>query len=211
MMSKDRNEAGMKKNVLILFLFALILIFCCTSAICEQNAELQITANSEEWSWDPGAYNQFSGRIDLTDYVGQEITISMSSDLVYGGETDEDHSPLFTVVNGHRITMRKQKSSATVTPDPESCMFDFSASIKLPEKGHVRSIKLDFRITDGNDNELRNLQDVISARDSAAGRENGTFYIPYDIRTITIAIAAAAAVIWIIVLIRGIITKRYRR
>ena len=200
MMSKDRNEAGMKKNVLILFLFALILIFCCTSAICEQNAELQITANSEEWSWDPGAYNQFSGRIDLTDYAGQEITISMSSDLVYGGETDEDHSPLFTVVNGHRITMRKQKSSATVTPDPESCMFDFSASIKL-----------DFRITDGNDNELRNLQDVISARDSAAGRENGTFYIPYDIRTITIAIAAAAAVIWIIVLIRGIITKRYRR
>ena len=211
-MIKGRNEAGMKLRVLNIVLFAMILI-CCTSAVCEHTADkIQITANHEEWSWDPGAYNQFSGRIDLTEFSGKELTIIISTDLSYGGEPEEDHNPLFTVVNGHRITMLKQKSSAVFTPDPENSVFEFSASIKLPEKGHVRSIKLDFRIVDENGTEVQNLQDVISAGDNAAGRENGVFYIPYDIGTISWIIAAAAAVIWAIVFFRGIIMKKeYRR
>ena len=204
---KDRNEAGMKKRVLSIVLFTVIL-FCCTSAVCEHNAEIQITASSDEWSWDPGAYNQFSGKIDLSEFCGREITIKMTTDLSYGGDPDEDHSPLFTVVNGHRITMLKQKSSAVFTPEKENAVLDFSASIKLPEKGHVRSIRLTFSIVDENGTELRNLQDVISAGDNAAGRENGTFYIPYDIGTLICVITAAAAVIWAIVLIRGVIKKK---
>ena len=118
---------------------------------------------------------------------------------------------MFTVVNGHRITMLKQKSSAVFTPDTENHAFDFSASIKLPEKGHVRSIRLDFRIVDENGTELMNLQDTISAGDNAAGRENGTFYIPYDIRTIIWIITAAAALVWAVVLLRDFIKKKYRR
>lgn len=210
MMIKGRNEAGMKTRILSIFLFAVIL-FCCASAASEHNAEIQINAGSDEWSWDPGAYNQFSGKIDLTEFCGREITIKMSTDLSYGGDPDEDHSPLFTVVNGHRITMLKQKSSAVITPDQENAALEFSASIKLPEKGHVRSIKLTFSILDENGTELRNLQDVISAGDNAAGRENGTFYIPYDIRTINCIITAAAGVIWAIVLIRVVIKKRKNR
>ena len=108
-MIKGRNEAGMKLRVLNLILFAILLI-CCTNAVCEHTAQIQITADNEEWSWDPGAYNQFSGRIDLVEFCGKELTIRISTDLSYGGAPEEDHNPLFTVVNGHRITMLKQKS-----------------------------------------------------------------------------------------------------
>ena len=209
-MIKGRNEAGMKLRVLNLILFAILLI-CCTNAVCEHTAQIQITADNEEWSWDPGAYNQFSGRIDLAEFCGKELTIRISTDLSYGGAPEEDHNPLFTVVNGHRITMLKQKSSAVFTPDTENPAFDFSASIKLPEKGHVRSIRLDFRIVDENGTELMNLQDTISAGDNAAGRENGTFYIPYNIRTIIWIITAAAALVWVVVLLRDFIKKKYRR
>ena len=209
-MIKGRNEAGMKIRILNLVLFVILLI-CCTNAVCEHTAQLQITADNEEWSWDPGAYNQFSGRIDLTEFCGKELTIKVSTDLSYGGDPEEDHNPLFTVVNGHRITMLKQKSSAVFTPETENAAFEFSASIKLPEKGHVRSIKLDFRIVDETGTELMKLQDIISAGENAAGRENGTFYIPYDIGTIIWIITAAAAAVWAVVLIRSVITKKYRR
>ena len=108
---KDRNEAGMKKRVLSIVLFTVIL-FCCTSAVCEHNAEIQITASSDEWSWDPGAYNQFSGKIDLSEFCGREITIKMTTDLSYGGDPDEDHSPLFTVVNGPCSSHSRRHSSS---------------------------------------------------------------------------------------------------
>lgn len=206
-MIKGRNEAGMKIRVLNIILFAILLI-CCTNAVCEHTADIQITANNEEWSWDPGAYNQFSGRINLSEYCGKELTIKMSTDLSYGGDPEENHDPLFTVVNGHRITMLKQKSSAAFTPDTENPAFEFSASLKLPEKGHVRRIKLDFRIMDENGAELMVLQDIISAGDNAAGRDNGTFYIPYDIGRIIWMIAATAAAIWVIVLLRNMIKKK---
>ena len=206
-MIKDRNEAGMKLRILNLILFAVLLIWC-TGAVCEHTAQIQINANNEEWSWDPGAYNQFTGRIDLAEFCGKELTIIISTDLSYGGDQEEDHDPLFTVVNGRRITMLKQKSSAVFTPEAENSEFDFSASLKLPEKGHVRSIRLDFRIVDENDTELMNLQDTISAGDNAAGRESGTFYIPYDIDTIIWIITAAAAVIWAAVLLRSVIMKK---
>lgn len=210
MLIKGRNKAGMKLRVLNLVLLAVLLI-CCTNAVCEQTPQIQIDPNNEEWSWDPGAYNQFSGRIDLAEFCGKELTIKISTDLSYGGDTEEDHNPLFTVVNGHRITMLKQKSSAVFTPETENTAFEFSASIKLPEKGHVRSIRLDFRIVDENGTELKNLQDIISAGENASGRESGTFYIPYDISMIIWIITAAAAVIWAIVVLRGVIKKTYRR
>lgn len=211
MLIKDRNEAGMKLRITGFVLFAVLLI-CCTTAVCEHTAEIQISANDDEWSWDPGAYNQFSGQIDLSEYKGKELTIKVSTDLIYGGDPDEDHNPLFTVVNGHRITMLKQKSSAVFTPDQENTAFSFSASLKLPEKGHVRSIRLDFRIIDENGNELRSLRESISAGNNTAGRENGTFYIPVDISTVIWIIAAAAVLTWSVVLLRAIIlNKKYRR
>lgn len=75
----------------------------------------------------------------------------------------------------------------------------------------MRSIKLDFRIVDENGTELMDLQDIISAGENAAGRENGAFYIPYDIGTIIWIITAAAALVWAVVLLRNFIKKKYRR
>ncbi len=206
---KGRNEAEMKRLSIILILFSLILI-CFSSAVCEPVEGLKILADSDAWSWDPGAYNLFSGIIDLSQYIGKELTITVTSDLQNGGDQEDQRSPLFTVINGHRITMLKQKNTAGFTPDAEQPVFEFSASVKLPEKGHVRSVKLEFTVSDENGTELNKLKDTISIGDHSSGRDSGAFYIPVEIGTINTVIAITAAVIWMIVLIRHIAAKKKR-
>ena len=125
---KGRNEAEMKRLSIILILFSLILI-CFSSAVCEPVEGLKILADSDAWSWDPGAYNLFSGIIDLSQYIGKELTITVTSDLQNGGDQEDQRSPLFTVINGHRITMLKQKNTAGFTPDAEQPVLNFRPAL----------------------------------------------------------------------------------
>ena len=144
------------------------------------------------------------------EYLGKELTITVTSDLQYGGDQEDQHNPLFTVINGHRITMLKQKNTAGFTPEAEQPVFEFSASVKLPEKGHVRSVRLEFTVSDENGTELNKLKDTISIGDHSSGRDIGAFYIPVEIGTINTVIAITAAVIWMIVLIRFFTSKKKR-
>lgn len=196
----------MKRRLIILILFSLSLI-CFSSAVCESNGEMQILAD-DAWSWDPGAYNLFSGLIDLSEYTGKELTVTVTSDLQYGAEQEDHRSPLFTVINGHRITMLKQKNTAVFTPEADQTAFEFSASVKLPDKGHVRSVRLEFSVADEQGTELKKLKETISIGDHSAGKDSGVFYIPVEIGTVNMIIAIAAAFIWIIVLIRYIAAKK---
>lgn len=195
------------KTRAIIILFSLILI-CFSTAVCESRTEIQIIADSDAWSWEPGAYNLFSGIIDLSEYIGKEVTVTLSSDLQYGAEQENNHNPLFTVINGHRITMLKQKNTAVCSPETENPSLNFTASVKFPEKGHVRSVRLEFSITDENGAELKNLRETISIGDHSSGRDSGAFYIPVNIATINMVIAITATAIWIIVLTRHLVLKK---
>ena len=109
---KGRINFGMKVRIIILSVICM-LILCFTAAYSEEYAAVQIETG-EEWSWDPGNYNLFSGTMQLSPYTGQELTINMTTNLIYGD--DEDHNPLFSVVDGKRIPMRQQSSSTVFTP-----------------------------------------------------------------------------------------------
>ena len=112
----------MKVRIVILSVICM-LILCYSAAYSEEYAAVHIETG-EEWSWDPGSYNLFSGTMQLTPFAGQELTINMTTNLLYGD--DEDHNPLFTVVDGKRIPMRQQSNSTVITPGGESSLLAFS-------------------------------------------------------------------------------------
>lgn len=204
---KGRINFGMKVRIIILSVICM-LILCFTAAYSEEYAAVQIETG-EEWSWDPGNYNLFSGTMQLSPYTGQELTINMTTNLIYGD--DEDHNPLFTVVDGKRIPMRQQSSSTVFTPGGESSMLDFSGSIKLPEKEHVKHIEFQFRILDNTGRELTRITDEVSVRDNDTAAAAGSFYISWNIGRITIIAGTAAIIIWAVVLLRSLIIRKKER
>ena len=54
----------------------------------------------EDWSWSRGAYNTFTGQIDLSGCDAGELSISVSTDLSYNNDTEQQSMPVFTSVNG---------------------------------------------------------------------------------------------------------------
>ncbi len=204
---KGRINFGMKVRIVILSVICM-LILCYSAAYSEEYAAVHIETG-EEWSWDPGSYNLFSGTMQLTPYAGQELTINMTTNLLYGD--DEDHNPLFTVVDGKRIPMRQQSNSTVFTPGGESSLLAFSGSIKLPEKGHVKHIEFQLQILDHTGRELTRITDEISVRDNDTAAASGSFYIPWDIGTITIIAGTAAIMIWTVVLLRSLVLRKKGR
>ncbi len=204
---KGRINFGMKVRIVILSVICM-LILCYSAAYSEEYATVHIEIG-EEWSWDPGSYNLFSGTMQLTPYAGQELTINMTTNLLYGD--DEDHNPLFTVVDGKRIPMRQQSNSTVFTPGGESSLLAFSGSIKLPEKGHVKHIEFQLQVLDHTGRELTRITDEISVRDNDTAAASGSFYIPWDIGTITIIAGTAAIMIWTVVLLRSLVLRKKGR
>ena len=204
---KGRINFGMKVRIVILSVICM-LILCYSAAYSEEYAAVHIETG-EEWSWEPGSYNLFSGTMQLTPYAGQELTINMTTNLLYGD--DEDHNPLFTVVDGKRIPMRQQSNSTVITPGGESSLLAFSGSIKLPEKGHVKHIEFQLQILDHTGRELTRITDEISVRDNDTAAASGSFYIPWDIGTITIIAGTAAIMIWTVVLLRSLVLRKKGR
>ena len=204
---KGRINFGMKVRIVILSVICM-LILCYSAAYSEEYAAVHIETG-EEWSWDPGSYNLFSGTMQLTPFAGQELTINMTTNLLYGD--DEDHNPLFTVVDGKRIPMRQQSNSTVITPGGESSLLAFSGSIKLPEKGHVKHIEFQLQILDHTGRELTRITDEISVRDNNTAAASGSFYIPWDIGTITIIAGTAAIMIWTVVLLRSLVLQKKGR
>ena len=198
----------MKGKPAIAVITALFLLFTTICSGAEENgAQMQA---GDEWSWEPGAYNTFDGEIDLSDYTGHELTICMSTDLIYNDE-EKDGRPVFTVLNGKRFTMAKQTETVRCTPDPEDPVVRFSGRLRLPEKKHVNSIGFEFSVTDSSDQPVISIRGSINSNAGDSGRSSGAFYIPVDIHTITLILASAAAIVWAAVLAGSIIRKKKER
>ena len=187
----------------------MVLMICCTAALCEESGQASLLPG-EEWSWARGAYNTFSGQIDLTAYTGTELTVTVHSELSYT-DAEQESLPVFTSVNGKRIVMTKQSDTVSYTPDADRSDMAFSVSFRLPDKQYVSSAPFVFTIRDESGNELCTVRGRIDSDEDGSGQSGSPFYIPADIGQITAVIAGAAAGIWIIVIIRGIYRKKIRK
>ena len=201
MLSKGRSNDVMKTRSWILLILTAVLICLCTMAQCESTAGIEIIPD-EEWSWSRGAYNTFTGRIDLSGCNGEELYMMITADLPYDPDTEKQSMPVFTSVNGKRIVMTKQSDTVRLDMETGNTAAEFAVSFRLPEKKRVQSVVFTFRITDSEGNELRTASGQIDNGKEAGGGNGNQFYINADIRTLTLVIAGAALLIWTLVLAR---------
>ena len=185
-----------------------VLILYSGAVFSEAYTAVQIETG-EEWSWDPGNYNLFSGHIQLSSFAGQELTVAMTTDLSY--DDGEEHNPLFTVIDGKRIPMRQQSNRTVYTPAEGTQSLSFSGSITLPAKEHVKHIVFQFHILDVYGNELALITDEVSVWDNDPASVAGSFYISCNTGRIAAIAGGAAIVIWAVVLIRSLLIRKKKR
>lgn len=200
----------MKLKSYLLLATALALMCCCCMAAGEEPAACSIRTG-EEWTWSRGAYNTFSGTIDLSGCSGEELTVTMTTDLEYDAETEQKSMPVFTTVNGKRIAMTKQSAAVKVTADPDNPQMEFTGSFRLPVKKRIEAVTFTFSIAGADGAEQKNVSYMIDSGKNIAGKKDNTFYIPVDIGRIAVWIGIAAAVVWAIVLIRIWAKKKSNR
>ena len=193
-------------------IFIILVVLCAflqPAACCSEQPDRNTITPDSSWTWNPGAINQFSGEYDLSEFQDTQLSIRIESDTP---EEDEAEKALvFTTLNGKRIPVLKQGNTVQFTPDADNQLFRFTGQIKLPKKHRVHDVHLTLAFYDSNGNELKKTEALISSRDTAGDRSDGTFYISYDPGSITIILSAAAAMIWAIALCRSFIIRKKKR
>ena len=165
-------------------------------------AEESDALRTEAWKWDPGYVNSFSGELDLSGFAGNEVTLRVTADAEPAPEDGEALQPVFVIVDGKRIVMLSQKDTAQATAGESPLAFE--CSLRMPEEKRLRSLNLQVQAVDGEGKELARTGKTIYAS-LLGGRSNGNaFRIPFEIRTVAIWTGAAAAVLWLIALFRGL-------
>ena len=199
----------MKIKTLWIPILLVLAAFCRSAALCEESGQAALVP-AEEWSWSRGAYNTFSGQIDLAEYTGTELTVTIRAELPYT-DAETESLPVFTSVNGKRIVMTKQSDTVRFTPDAERSAMAFSVSFRLPDRQYVSCAPFAFTVSDPDGNELCTIRGRIDSDKDGSGQSGNPFHFPADIGLITAIIAGAAAGTWIIVIIRGILRKKKRK
>ena len=191
------------------YIFSMIalVIFCiCVTARCD-SANKTDALPGEEWSWSRGAFNTFSGTIDLSEYIGKKLTIQIGTEMPFDKTTEQQSLPVFTSANGKRILMTKQSNEVAFIPDEKDSLFEYSVSFRFPEKERVTAAEFTFIITDQDGLEIKKLLCRIDNDEAGDGYSKEPFYIPVNIRTVTIVFCILAATIWMIIAVKNIIEK----
>ena len=188
-----------------------LLLICSLNTVFSEPGQEAVIIPDNEWSWSREAYNTFSGQIDLSDCTGEELTISISADLPYDTDSEQQSMPVFTSVNGKRIVMTKQSDTVQITPENGNGIISFSASFRLPEKKNVEKASFVFRVKDQNGQELKTVSGFVEASADQKGKAQNPFYIPVSISTITIILTIAAFLVWIIVIVKRTIDLKTQK
>lgn len=197
----------MKLKRYITITVLLLLTGSLITALAESGTEAVVIPD-KEWSWSRGAYNTFTGQIVLSGCEDGELTLSVSTDLPYNDETEQQSMPVFTSVNEKRIVMTKQSDTVHISPENKNEIITFSGSFRLPEKTNVDKISFVFSIKDQNGHEINTFTCRVEAADEAKGTNINPFYIPVSINLITIILSVSAVLVWTIVFIKNHTAKK---
>lgn len=190
----------------ILLLATALFILVCGTACCENAATDSIIC--DEWDWDNESVNTFKGSIDLSQWNGLELTLEMKAVFEPESEAAAEIQPKFTHFNGSRLTMLEQRDNITCTPEAGQTAIGFSGSLRMPEKDHFRKITIELEAVDAEGKQLKKISATVSRGGNNASQSGNIFYIPFEIRTVAIIIAAAAALIWLLAIVRNRILNR---
>ena len=192
------------RTMLLIILTALIMT--CSIALGEDAATDSISYDG--WDWDNESLNTFSGTIDLSQWSGRDLTLEMKAVFEPESESASETVPKFTHFNGNRLTMLEQRDNITCTPEADQKTIAFTGSLQMPEKDHYQKITIDLKAVDAEGKELKKVSLTVTRGGNSASQTGSIFYIPFEVRTAAIIIAAAAALVWIAAIIRNRLLNR---
>jgi hypothetical protein len=190
-------------------LLIILTIFIITFGIAlSESAQTDIFSYGE-WDWDNESLNTFNGSVDVSQWAGTDLTLMMKAEFEPKSESASEIIPKYTHFNGKRLPMLKQSDTMTYTPEEGQGTVGFEGSLQMPEKDHFQKITLVLSVTNPEGKELKKISTTVSATggDSATQKSN-IFYISFEIRTVAIIIAAAAALVWCLAIIRNQMLNR---
>ena len=166
----------------------------------------------DEWDWDNESVNTFTGTIDLGQWSGKEITLQLDAVFEPKSKSASEYKPKITHFNGKRLAMLEQSNTLTCTPENGQTDTPFSVSLQMPEKGHFQKILINMRILDHDGKELKKIAGVVSKDGESAVQTGSIFYIPFEIRSAALIIAASALFVWCLAVVRNrILNKKANR
>ena len=165
------------------------------------------TMSCDAWDWENETVNSFGGEIDQAGWEGKEITLRLRAEFEPENESANERTPKFTTVNGKRKTMLEQSDSIVFTPEGDRKSVQFEASLQMPEKGHYQRIALELTASDPDGKELKRIPYEVTAGGTSA-QGGRVIYIPFEIRDVAIILAAAAALVWGLAILRNRILNR---
>ena len=180
---------------------ALICLLLCLLFL-PASAEEAESLRTEDWKWDPGYVNSFSGSIDLSPWAGSEVTLRVTAEPDPVQEGAETEPPVFVIIDGKRIVMLSQKDTERRTAGEEP--MTFTCSLRMPEGRRLNAVNLKVQALDAEGKELARAEKAVYASILGGRSDGNAFRIPFEIRTVAIWVAAAAAVLWGIALILGL-------
>lgn len=157
----------------------------------------------EEWSWDNESVNVFTGSIDTSPWKDTELKFLLNAVFEPASEAAADTAPKFTHFNGKRLTMLQQSNTMAFTTGSDQDSIAFSGSLLMPEKDQFQKITITVTVSDPNGKELKKISLPVSRSGVASSQNSNVFFIPFEIRTVAIIVAAAAALVWSLAVVRN--------
>lgn len=194
--------------ILLLALAAILITMTCGCSIAAGETAAADSITYDGWDWDNETVNAFTGSIDLSQWSGTEVTLELKAAFEPASESASEIVPKFTHFNGSRLTMLEQKDSFACTPEAGQAAIRFNGSLQMPEKDHYQKITIDLTAKDPAGKELKKISATVSKSGSGASQSGSIFYIPFEIRTVAIVIAAAAVLVWCLTIVRNRILNR---
>ena len=185
------------------FISAAILIFSFAAAENEPSV-LSSGIYKTVWRWDPGDTAEFEGNI-ICDHVDEDnpLTISLSAEVV--SEETEISPPVFRYVNGKKQSNRHPKSEITVSSSGQAIRF--SGGWELPKNVRIDEATIHLRIYNQQEELLAESELRMTNNQVVTGISGYRFPKPGPLIRYT---AIAAAVIWVLAMIRILINRQRR-
>ena len=183
---------------------AILFILFVNCAFSETANEIALVLTEKEWTWEESSYASFEGTVTADHALPDKIRMELSLTTV--PDADENGEIFFQTVNEKKLTLRKQKAEYTFSAEGLTG-FGFTGSWKTPETVPFSQVDITCQIYDEDGTALLAEQKMTVSRDASeiVEKDDGKFRIRENLSEWTLWAAIAAAVIWILAVIRVIL------
>ena len=188
-----------------------IMLFACVCSCFASGAEnTAVELQQLEWTWEPLSTATFEGTVSFGSDAPEQVVLKLSFSV-----QPDDSDPgevVFQTVNEKKLTLRKQKSTCSVTRGDEDTL-RFTGSWKTPESVFFTRIEITCRAYNEDESILLAENKLVFTRTASeiAQIDDGRIRLKIDFSEWTGYAAIAAGVIWLLAAARILINKRERK